>query len=121
MRASKAVHEVVRNRTEISVQTFGYDAELATYRDAGLYSSVGAEIDEPQCDDIQGAFVAFARKSDLGPGGTGLYEHHRLAECYQSSHSGIIRDPRCYHGPLHVAVCSDCCPKSSMALKFSKV
>ncbi|CAE7567214.1 GIP, partial [Symbiodinium necroappetens] len=78
VRANKAVREVVRNRTEILFKPLGYDAELVTYHDAGLYSSVGAELDEQQCDDIlqssldkklvysqKGAVVAFVKKGDV--------------------------------------------------------
>ena len=78
VRANKAVREVTRNRTEILFKPLGYDAELVTYHDAGLYRSVGAELDEQQCDDIlqsslekrlvysqKGAFVAFVKKGDL--------------------------------------------------------
>ena len=56
----------------------GYDAELVAYHDAGLYSSVDAELDEQQGDDIlqssldkklvysqKDAMVAFARKGDM--------------------------------------------------------
>ena len=51
---------------------------MVTYHGAGLYSRVGAELDEQQCGDIlqssfekrlvysqKGASVAFARKGDL--------------------------------------------------------
>ena len=78
LRANKAVREVVKNRTEILFKPLGYDAELVTYHDSGLYSSVGAEIDEQQCDDIlqssldkklvysqKGAVVAFVKKGDV--------------------------------------------------------
>ena len=63
---------------EILFRPLGPDAELVTYHDAGLYSSVGAELDEKQCDDIlqrsldkklvysqKGAVVGFARRGEL--------------------------------------------------------
>ncbi|CAE7260901.1 RE1 [Symbiodinium sp. KB8] len=52
IRANKTVREVVRNRLEIEFRPLGVDAELVAYHDAGLYSSIGVEIDEKQCEDI---------------------------------------------------------------------
>ena len=78
LRANRAVREVVRNRMEILFRLLGPDAQLVTYHDAGLYSSVGAEIDERQCDDIlqntldkklvyfqKGAVVGFVKRGEL--------------------------------------------------------
>ncbi|CAE7911421.1 RE1, partial [Symbiodinium necroappetens] len=78
LRANRAVREVVRNRMEILFRPLGPDAQLVTYHDAGLYSSVGAEIDEKQCDDIlqstldkklvysqKGAVVGFVKRGEL--------------------------------------------------------
>ncbi|CAE7707379.1 RE1 [Symbiodinium sp. CCMP2592] len=75
VRANKAVREVIRNRLEIEFRPLGEDAELVTYHDAGLYSSVGVEIDERECEDIlqrgnekrlvysqKGACIGFVRK-----------------------------------------------------------
>ena len=87
--ANKAVREVVRNRTEILFKPLGYDAELVTYHDAGLYSSVGAELDEQQCDDIlqssldkklvysqKGAVVAFVKKGGCRETRSRPYQRH---------------------------------------------
>ncbi|CAE7294476.1 RE1 [Symbiodinium natans] len=52
LRANKAVKEVIRNRFEIVFKSLGHDAELVTFHDAGLYSSVGVELDERECEDL---------------------------------------------------------------------
>ncbi|CAE7351286.1 MAL3P3.6 [Symbiodinium sp. CCMP2592] len=67
----------VQSRTDwrLSSGPLGEDAELVTYHDAGLYSSVGVEIDERECEDIlqrgnekrlvysqKGACIGFVRK-----------------------------------------------------------
>ena len=75
IRANKTVREVVRNRLEIEFRPLGADAELVAYHDAGLYSSIGVEIDEQQCEDVlqrpsdkklvysqKGACVGFVKK-----------------------------------------------------------
>ncbi|CAE6970895.1 RE1 [Symbiodinium sp. CCMP2592] len=78
IRANKAVREVSRHRTEILFRPLGHDAELVTYHDAGLYSSVGVEIDEKQSEDIlqshiekrliysqKGACIGFVKKGAI--------------------------------------------------------
>ncbi|CAE7195067.1 RE1 [Symbiodinium sp. CCMP2592] len=78
IRANKAVREVSKHRTEILFKPLGHDAELVTYHDAGLYSSVGVEIDEKQCEDIlqshldkrliysqKGACIGFVKKGAI--------------------------------------------------------
>ena len=42
----------MKHRYEIVFKPLGPDAEIVAYHDAGLYSSVGVEIDERECDDI---------------------------------------------------------------------
>ncbi|OLP76028.1 T-complex protein 1 subunit eta, partial [Symbiodinium microadriaticum] len=51
-RANRAVKDAVKHRCEILFRPLGADAEIVTFHDAGLYSSVGVEIDERQCEDI---------------------------------------------------------------------
>ena len=51
-RANRAVKDAVEHRCEILFRPLGADAEIVTFHDAGLYSSVGVEIDERQCEDI---------------------------------------------------------------------
>ena len=74
-RANRTVREAVKHRYEIVFKPLGPDAEIVAYHDAGLYSSVGVEIDERECDDIlqtgsekklvysqKGVCVGFVRK-----------------------------------------------------------
>eukprot|EP00439_Symbiodinium_sp_Y106_P010950 s656_g1.t1 len=51
-RANRTVREAMKHRYEIVFKPLGPDAEIVAYHDAGLYSSVGVEIDERECDDI---------------------------------------------------------------------
>ncbi|CAE7476031.1 RE1 [Symbiodinium microadriaticum] len=75
IRANKAVREADSNRMQIVFRDLGRDAQLVVYTDAGLYSSVGVEIDERECEDLllsdkskrlvysqKGAVVGFVRK-----------------------------------------------------------
>ena len=52
LRANRAVKEVSRNRMQLVFKNLGRDAQLVVYTDAGLYSSVGVEIDEKEAEDI---------------------------------------------------------------------
>ena len=51
-RANKAVREVCKNHFELLFKPLGWDAELIVYHDAGLYSSLGVELDERHAEDI---------------------------------------------------------------------
>ena len=52
LRANRAVKEVSRNRMQLVFKNLGRDAQLVVYTDAGLYSSVGVDIDEKEAEDI---------------------------------------------------------------------
>ena len=75
VRANRAVQEATQHRLEIIFRNLGPDAELVVYHDAGLYSSVGVELDEREADDVlqtgmekkliysqKGAVVGFVQK-----------------------------------------------------------
>ncbi|CAE7270794.1 RE1 [Symbiodinium sp. KB8] len=51
-RANKAVRDALKHRFEILFRPLGKDAELVTFHDAGLYSSLGVEIEEREAEDI---------------------------------------------------------------------
>ena len=74
-RANRAVKEALKHRFEILFRPLGADAELVTFHDAGLYSSLGVEIEEREVEDIlqagnerkliysqKGVCVGFVRK-----------------------------------------------------------
>ena len=52
LRANRTVRDVKANRMQLVFRNLGRDAQLIVYTDAGLYSSVGVEISDRQCDDI---------------------------------------------------------------------
>ena len=52
IRANKAVKDVVQNRFDVTFKNLGWDAELATYHDAGLFNCVGVELDEKEAEDV---------------------------------------------------------------------
>eukprot|EP00439_Symbiodinium_sp_Y106_P019445 s3274_g2.t1 len=68
-RANKAVREAKQSRMEVVFRNLGRDAQLIVYTDAGLYSSVGVEINERETDDIlQSSFdkrLVFSQKGAI--------------------------------------------------------
>ena len=52
LRANRAVKEVTRHRVQICFKNVGLDAELVAYHDAGLFNSVGVELEEQQAEDL---------------------------------------------------------------------
>ena len=69
VRANKAVREAKLHRMELIFRNLGRDAQLIVYSDAGLYSSVGVEIEEKEADDIlQSSFdkrLVFSQKGGM--------------------------------------------------------
>ena len=51
-RANRAVKEATKNRFEIMLRPLGHDAGVVAFHDAGLYCSVGVEIDEQEYDEF---------------------------------------------------------------------
>ena len=75
LRANKAVRDVMQNRFNLTFKDLGWDAELVAYHDAGLFNSVGAEMDEKEAEDLlhlgterklvysqKGAILGFVKK-----------------------------------------------------------
>ena len=77
IRANKAVQEVLDNRMELIFRDLGQDAEVVAFHDAGLYNSVGVELQDREVDDLlldgsekrlvysqKGAVIGLVRKGD---------------------------------------------------------
>ena len=75
LRANKAVKEVAQHRLQLVFRDLGPDAELIAYSDAGLYSSLGVELQEREAEDLlqsgkekrlvysqKGAVIGFVRR-----------------------------------------------------------
>ena len=113
LRANQAVKEVVQHRMDIVFKNLGPDAELVTYTDAGLYSSVGVEMHEREVDDLlqssrdkklvysqKGAVVGFVRR-----GSTELKSqptHMNVVDWKSSTNKRVIESS--FSGETHAAL-----------------
>ena len=113
LRANQAVREVVQHRMEIIFKDLGHDAELITYTDAGLCSSVGVELHEREADDLlqsskekklvysqKGAVVGFVKR-----GSTELKSqptHINLVDWRSSTNKRVIESS--FSGETHAAL-----------------
>ena len=77
IRANRTVREAKSNPFHITIRDIGKDWDLCVFHDAGLFNSVGVEIDEQEADDVlfktvdkklvysqKGAVVGFVRKGN---------------------------------------------------------
>ena len=99
-RANKAVKDALKHRFEILFRPLGKDAELVTFHDAGLYSSLGVEIEEREAEDIlqagnerkliysqKGVCVGFVKK-----GATNAHEraHYNLIDWKSATNCRVV-------------------------------
>ena len=106
IRANKAVREADSNRMQIVFRDLGRDAQLVVYTDAGLYSSVGVEIDERECEDLllsdkskrlvysqKGAIVGFVRKGSTDV--RGELAHINVLDWRSTTNKRVIESSFC--------------------------
>ncbi|OLP95566.1 putative ubiquitin-like-specific protease 2A [Symbiodinium microadriaticum] len=105
-RANKAVREADKNRMQIMFRNLGKDAQLVVYTDAGLYSSLGVEIDERECEDVlqsdrskrlvysqKGAVVGFVKKGSTDV--RGEFSHINVLDWRSSTNKRVIESSFC--------------------------
>ncbi|OLP82531.1 hypothetical protein AK812_SmicGene36813 [Symbiodinium microadriaticum] len=113
LRANKAVREAKANRMEVVFRNLGKDAQLIVYSDAGLYSSVGVEIDEREADDIlqssfdrrlvysqKGGMVGFVKRGSTEL--RGVPGHINLVDWRSSTNKRVIESS--FSGETHAAL-----------------
>ena len=113
IRANKAVREVKGNRMQIHFKNLGRDSQLIVYSDAGLYSSVGVEISEQECDDVllsqkdrklvysqKGAIVGFVRRGATDVRGENM--HINVIDWRSSTNKRVIESS--FAGETHAAL-----------------
>ena len=113
IRANQAVREVVQHRMEIVFKNLGPDAELITYTDAGLYSSVGVELHEREADDLlqssrekklvysqKGAMVGFVKRGSTEL--KSLPAHLNVVDWKSSTNTRVIESS--FSGETHAAL-----------------
>ncbi|CAE7336253.1 RE2 [Symbiodinium sp. CCMP2592] len=101
------------NRMQLVFKNLGRDAQLIVYTDAGLYSSVGVEIDERECDDIllsqkdrrlvysqKGAFVGFVKQGSTDV--KGVPNHINIIDWRSSTNKRVIESS--FAGETHAAL-----------------
>ena len=99
-RANRAVKDALKNRFEILFRPLGVDAELVTFHDAGLYSSLGVEIEDREIEDIlqagnerkliysqKGVCVGFVRK---GATASEDRAHYNLIDWKSSTNRRVV-------------------------------
>ncbi|CAE7631963.1 RE1 [Symbiodinium sp. CCMP2592] len=112
-RANKAVREVKENRMLLTFRDLGRDAQLIVYSDAGLYSSVGAEISEQECEDIlqsqkdkklvysqKGALVGFVKRGSTEVRGEST--HVNVLDWKSSTNRRVLESS--FAGETHAAL-----------------
>ena len=113
LRANKAVRDVKANRLQLKFRNLGRDAQLIVYTDAGLYSSVGVEIDEKECEDIlmspkdkrlvysqKGAVVGFVERGSTDV--KGCANHINVIDWRSSTNKRVIESS--FAGETHAAL-----------------
>ena len=101
VRANKAVREVAGHRSQIVFQNLGPDAELIAYSDAGLYSSLGVELQEREAEDLlqtgkekrlvysqKGAVIGFVRRGATEV--KSLHAHLNVVDWKSSTNKRVI-------------------------------
>ena len=101
LRANKAVKEVAQNRLQLVFQNLGPDAELIAYSDAGLYSSVGVELQEKEAEDLlqssrdkrlvysqKGAMIGFVRRGSTDV--KSCHAHMNIVDWKSSTNKRVI-------------------------------
>ena len=113
LRANRTVRDVKANRMQLVFRNLGRDAQLIVYTDAGLYSSVGVEISDRQCDDIllsqkdkklvysqKGAVIGFVRNGATNV--KSVQNHMNVIDWRSSTNKRVIESS--FAGETHAAL-----------------